>query len=554
MPPSAPPSQNSPSPSTPDGTLIGATEGGVAGDHPPLTTRELLVGPTTQAEFNTVKAGLIPIGCWRVNDLRFHFGSSFVAPGIREELQTLKELIEKHTVGEKKPPLSIFGHADPVGEDEFNKGLSGRRAQAIYGLLTRNTDLWEELYSNPHGEDRWGDPEIDTMLDTVSSSGSDQPPTAEGEEPANRQARIEAFQAEHGLEVDGHVGVNTRRELFRAYMDTLCGDLVVAPTEFLGQGQDPDGKADYQGCSEFNPLLIFSQEEQERFQQAPDKTERNTENAPNRRVMVLLFRPGTEVTPERWPCPRVKENSSGCRKRFWSDGEDRRSRREPASRREFETTQDTFACRFYDRLSTNSPCERLLAVLPIRIVPEVWTRHGNVMAFAERLDGQPFPEVTKLIVGNIQIEFAFSAPDGRLYFLPRVDGTQDMVLGALPEIGTVLAINPPVQYAAATKEITESLRRQMFALRRCGEQAAEFHRQDGRTQAEIISIYNLIIGDGHLRLQDALEGIQPAILHTLGLVETSATLTDDEPIDDFFESLEKEHAPEIDQFLAMNSP
>ncbi len=360
MPQAAPPT--SPNNTIPQaGTLTSATKGGVAGDHPPLTTRELLVGPTTQSEFNTVNAGLIPIGCWRVNDLRFHFGSSFVAPGIREELQTLDELIQKHIVGEKKPPLSIFGHADPVGEDEFNKGLSGRRAQAIYGLLTRNTDLWEELYSQPHGEDQWGDPEIDTMLDTVSATDES---ASEGDAPpANRQARIEAFQAEHGLEVDGHVGVNTRRELFRAYMDTLCGDLVVDPTEFLGQGQDPEGKADYQGCSEFNPLLIFSQEEQEKFQQDQDKTKRNTENAPNRRVMVLLFRPGTTVTPERWPCPRVSENSNGCRKRFWSDGEDRRSRRNPDNRREFRDTKDTFACRFYDRLSNNSPCERILNTL-----------------------------------------------------------------------------------------------------------------------------------------------------------------------------------------------
>jgi len=28
-------------------------------------------------------------------------------------------------------PLSVFGHADPVGSDDYNKALSGRRAMAV---------------------------------------------------------------------------------------------------------------------------------------------------------------------------------------------------------------------------------------------------------------------------------------------------------------------------------------------------------------------------------------------------------------------------------------
>ena len=62
------------------------------------------------------------------------------------------------------PPLSIFGHADPVGNDDYNKQLSGRRATAIYGLLTRDTHLWEELYSHSFGNDKWGVKAIQIML------------------------------------------------------------------------------------------------------------------------------------------------------------------------------------------------------------------------------------------------------------------------------------------------------------------------------------------------------------------------------------------------------
>ncbi len=53
--------------------------------------------------------------------------------------------------------------------------------------------------------------------------------------------------------------VGTRKVLYLDYMNVLAKDLVVDKTEFLGQGVDPGGKADYQGCSEFNPVLVFSQ-------------------------------------------------------------------------------------------------------------------------------------------------------------------------------------------------------------------------------------------------------------------------------------------------------
>jgi hypothetical protein len=149
-----------------------------------------------------------------------------------------------------------------------------------------------------------------------------------------------------------------RKALFLAYMDNLCGpELKLEKTDFLGHGDDAGGKADFQGCSEFNPVLIVSQEEQDTFEHDKDHKARNSANASNRRVMVLIFRKGSRVAPAKWPCPRATEGVAGCRKRFWSDGEKRRSRREPDERRLFEAEQDTFACRFYHRMAADSPCE-----------------------------------------------------------------------------------------------------------------------------------------------------------------------------------------------------
>ena len=138
------------------------------------------------------------------------------------------------------------------------------------------------------------------------------------------------------------------------------------------------GKGDFQGCGEFNPVLIFSQKENDNFSKPENKNLRDTENASNRRVMVLLFQPGAQVLASRWPCPTVKEDTAGCQKRFWSDGEQRRSTRLPDKHREFRETSNTFACRFYHRLSSKSPCEQLLQLTGAHISVMLRSNSGAV--------------------------------------------------------------------------------------------------------------------------------------------------------------------------------
>lgn len=339
------------------GAVRGASEGGVAGDHLPHQTHPMLVAPSTSDEYNTVKAVLIPIACWRVDDIRFEFGSSFIKPDAKDEFQELDSLMKAHPGA----PISIFGHADPVGYDDFNKQLSGRRVQAVYAVLTRKTDLWEDLYKNPVGTDKWDTDEIQMML---SALGYYKGPI-NGELDQETDEAVRSFQG-HGLEVDGNPGANTRPKLYKAYMDLICVDKNGSPCQldpvedFLARGVDEKGKGDYQGCSEFNPRLLFSQEEENEYSKEENKPKRNAENAPNRRVIAFLFRPGSQVNPKSWPCPRAKEGIAGCKKRFWSDGNERRNTRHPTERREYEKTKDTFACRFYDRMASLSLCEAFL--------------------------------------------------------------------------------------------------------------------------------------------------------------------------------------------------
>ena len=374
------------------GQVLAVTGGGTTAQHPMVATHEVLVAPTTVDEHNTIRAAILPFACWRCDDIRFDFDSSFVRPEIADELGALAALRKQHPGA----PISIFGHADPVGDDVYNKQLSGRRATVIYGLLIRDTGLWESLYQQEH----WDARTIQTTLATIErstpktpeSSPAGSPNVEQGttigrESPAGgygnhaspyytyaidgyagsqTRASVKDFQSDRGLASDGVIGPNTRRELFLAYMDAICRDQGGLPfsldrqNDFLARGEDSGGKGDYQGCSEFNPKLIFSQEEEHKFKQYGHREERNAENAPNRRVIAFMFRPGVKVSTDFWPCPRVKEGISACKRRFWSNGEYRRAHHLSSERREFDRTEDTFACRFYHRMAVKSPCEGVM--------------------------------------------------------------------------------------------------------------------------------------------------------------------------------------------------
>src|SRR5262249_52873404 len=156
-------------------------------------------------------------------------------------------------------------------------------AQAVYGLLVRRTDLWDQLWSTPFGGDNW---------QNVASA---------------RAARSQGF---------------------AAYMDSICRDksgnpFQVDKTEFLAKGKDPLGKGDFQGCGEFNPVLRFSSADEAALSAPARKDERNRRNASNRRVLVFLWPPGLTVEPAGWPCPRVSEGTAGCKAQFWPNGDAR---------------------------------------------------------------------------------------------------------------------------------------------------------------------------------------------------------------------------------------
>lgn len=344
-------------------------EAGRAGTHPKAPPIRVFAAPTSSDSpvlFNAIEPGLFTIACWRMDDARFDFDSSFIRPEATKEIALLAAEVKN----QPGSPLSVFGHADPTGTDDYNKVLSGRRAVAVYAMLIRDAARWEELYAEPFGGDHWTSLQLRLILETIPSATGQPFAAPDANPPTPTPDAVSQFQQENGLAVDGAAGPETRKQLFLTYMDFLCGGdaLHLQPTDFLGGGADAGGKGDLQGCSEHNPAMVFSRDEAQQFAAPELKNTRDAGNVVNRRVVIFFFDRGLRVDEASWPCPRVKEDASGCKARFWSDGEKRRSPQD--ARREYENAGDTFACRFYDRLAMKSPCEASvpLTAFEVRLV------------------------------------------------------------------------------------------------------------------------------------------------------------------------------------------
>lgn len=345
---------------------------------------------------NTIKESLLAIACVNVPKDHFEFDSSFVSPlakGSFVKLSKLFDALTAKTVFDPTPPLAIFGHADPVGDPTYNSILSARRARAIHAVLIRDTKTWDELATQPHpmGGDVWGTSAIETMINTVGFP--DGTPPGVQNMPAKQAA----------ASIKGNPAL--RQALYRKYMDALCVRVVNGVESefilernkhFLARGADKNGKADLQGCGEFNPKLVLSKKKDDEAKKSKlAKDKRDAENALNRRVLIFLFKPGSKVDPAKWPCPHVKQGAAAvevCKKRFWPDAKDRTAQeldtdktfRQERKKPRDDTFGGTWACRFYQGIAQFSPCEGVSRQWPLRVLIDTPRLGENLKPLAER--------------------------------------------------------------------------------------------------------------------------------------------------------------------------
>src|SRR5687768_6497074 len=62
-------------------------EGGYAASHKQEDPFPILVAPSLGKEKNTIRQELITIACWKIDDVRFYFDSSFVLPAAKPEFE-----------------------------------------------------------------------------------------------------------------------------------------------------------------------------------------------------------------------------------------------------------------------------------------------------------------------------------------------------------------------------------------------------------------------------------------------------------------------------------
>ncbi len=263
---------------------------------------------TFRARSLTYKPAMIECVC--IPGVTFEFDKSFLRPTVVDKMKEIDAELTKFPDAK----LMIWGHTDRVGNDQYNKDLSDRRARSTFAFITDNADIWEELYN----QENWGLATVQTVLKDL---GHD-PGEIDGVMGPNTQAAMRSF-----LGVPDGTPVNNdatfRKKLFKAYM---TGKHDVRVTE--GQFADPK----FMGCGEFNPFLAPN---------ANELANRNPGNEPNRRVVVYLFR----NPPQNIPC---KLHDIGPCKLEIAKNPGARADRSP---------NPPFPCAFYDGIATKCHCE-----------------------------------------------------------------------------------------------------------------------------------------------------------------------------------------------------
>jgi outer membrane protein OmpA-like peptidoglycan-associated protein len=82
--------------------------------------------------------------------VHFDFDKATLKPEAKTVLDQAAALLQKH----ERVVVEVAGHTDSVGSDEYNKGLSDRRANSVKDYLTAKGVKASRLSAHGYGESR----------------------------------------------------------------------------------------------------------------------------------------------------------------------------------------------------------------------------------------------------------------------------------------------------------------------------------------------------------------------------------------------------------------
>jgi outer membrane protein OmpA-like peptidoglycan-associated protein len=165
--------------------------------------------------------------------------------------------------------LTIVGHTDKVGNQNYNKNLSLKRARALYTFITGNLESLNEgnLLSEMLNDMRTDD--IQLLLNRVNDAGL----AVDNDFGPSTKNAIKDFQENNEdiggntLDVDGIAGTKTKGAMVKQYLEWFNERIKISESRFLSNRE-------WIGCGEYS------------FED-PDKTKSER----NRRSEFLFFRP-----------------------------------------------------------------------------------------------------------------------------------------------------------------------------------------------------------------------------------------------------------------------
>jgi outer membrane protein OmpA-like peptidoglycan-associated protein len=96
----------------------------------------------------------------------FEFNKSFIRiEGLHHLNSLLQEIASNNVTNKNGLMVHIEGHTDKVGGESYNQILSEERAEATKAYLNNEPHIWARFFT--HRGKRWGQKEIDYMIDTL---------------------------------------------------------------------------------------------------------------------------------------------------------------------------------------------------------------------------------------------------------------------------------------------------------------------------------------------------------------------------------------------------